>query len=239
MKIAVENILLSILITFFYLCTQVSASPITFQYSGHLNYLPSTGSLPNDFSGQFYLGQTFSGYFTFDSASPITDEYLDTKAYSNSINLYTIEFTGGLFAKFNNGGMAVADDRVFATNDIRDAYVANAQTKMPATVTTNIVTQNWTVQEIYMYFADFSATMLDTDAIPMIAPDIFGTMQIFFLKFKLNGGTATYELYGQIDSLTAVPEPASILLFSSGLIGLAVFKRNIRKYGELVSKARL
>ena len=183
------------------------ASQTTFKFSGYISYLPNTGTLPDDFSSIFYDNQTFTGYITFDSEAPATDQSPDGNdvQYTGAISSFQIEFADGLYAKFNNGGIRIQNDRDTGGGSILDSFVANARTdfgSMPTAVDTNIDTPNWSVEHIYMYLADNTAKLFDNTDLPTEAPNMYDTSRhIFFFQYGLDSGTADYQISCKIDML--------------------------------------
>ena len=214
----------------------------TFNFTGTVNYTNGPIGLPNPFVGTFYIGQTFTGNFTFDSNAIGTNSWqpgevdFDDVSYNNAISNYTIQF-GNLYATFDKGGIRVINDSPRyevppeeggVPTSFDDTYVVGAGRSYSANESTNIVIPNYYVKGFYMNFTDFTASMLDSTNLPVIPPDITNTFQVFTMNFGLTGGTAEANIHGKISSLSLAPEPISSLLFLTGgilLTGRKLLKR--------------
>lgn len=214
----------------------------TFNFTGTVTYTNGPIGLPNPLVGTFYIGQTFTGNFTFDSNAIGTNSWqpgevnFDDVSYINAISNYTIQF-GNLYATFDKGGIRVINDRPNyevppedggVPTSYSDIYVVGAGRSYSANESTNIFIPNYYVKGLYMNFTDFTASMLNSTNLPVIPPDITNTFQVFTLDFGLTGGTAVASIDGKISSLSLAPEPISSLLFVTGgilLAGRRVIKR--------------
>lgn len=81
------------------------------------------------------------------------------------------------------------------------------------------VATSWLVVSFGVFLNEGSSITFDNDSLPTHPPSLgsIGTRQAFFNFFT---GTTTISAYGQLTSLTAVPVPAAVLLFGTGLTAL-------------------
>lgn len=191
--------------------TAEPAEPVTFTFSGTINRTSGPLGLPNPFGGIFDIGQTFSGYFTFDPDAPSTFGSGNDKGYANSINEYLIQF-GSLYAVFDNGGIRVINDKEYNLPPhlgggigFEDTYIANARTDhsgMPANVDTNISIPGYELEHFYMNINDKTSSMLSSSNLPVLPPSLDNAKTNFFMSYELIGGTADARITGTIDSIS-------------------------------------
>ena len=190
------------------------ADPITFLFTGNVT------SVAGVLSGTFNTTQTLSGSYTFDStladqlpADPILGMYGPLTAMDVTIGSYP--------AKHSLGGAGVddANDSVGADGVKADSYHFFGMMSGPSVA-------DLPVQFFRADLQDNTARAFSSDALPLIPPNLssFLGRNEWFLEFG-DGVTVFAAVGGRITSLEPVPEPGTLLLLGSGLLGVAGYGR--------------
>jgi hypothetical protein len=230
MKIRIIKVLAPLLLVLFP-CLAWS-TPVTLEWNSRIDYLTDWGipQVPED----VVVGTNASGSFVFDTDASPSSLIGD---YSSKYEFPTSSW------KFNIGshlyiGMGVS---IVVTND-HPAFGDEILVSLMAPPTNDP-----TYEFVYLFdLRDFDATTWDSQALPgSYGPTQFAGVD--FLQFTLSRLNTTFinvlgeETTGNISvggshdvangsmSISPVPEPATMLLLGSGLIGLAAFRRRFRK----------
>lgn len=194
-----------------------NAALITYAFEGVFN---STSSL-------FNIGDTFSGTYTFDNTAsvlPHPDSAFDTQsvAISNSLpgtswSLFVSSTAVADFSVSGTSGVIAVGNNTSAFGDRYDATLSS----------TNPLPGGLTLEFFQISLLDSTANgadMLSSGAIDVF-PNLSLTSQPsgrFYISDETNGCT---QCYIAVTSLTAVPIPTALWLFSSGLLGLVGISR--------------
>jgi|LNFM01.2.fsa_nt_gb hypothetical protein len=196
--------------------TPATAAPVTFQFAGHLTEVDPTITTATGFT----VGHTFTGSYIFESTAPELPSQIPNPrigAYEYSVTNVTARIGTQIVVMPQQPGFStiVVLDNAYQSsfgNDFVDQY------GMSARVNAAVATP-WHVESLSVILNEGSSFTFDNDSLPTHPPSLgsFGTRQAFFNFFT---GTTTISAYGQLTSLTAVPVPAAILLFGTGLTAL-------------------
>ena len=196
--------------------TPATAAPVTFQFAGYLSEVDPTITTATGFT----VGHTFTGSYTFESTAPELPSQIPNPrigVYDYSVTNVTARIGTQIVVMPQQPGFStiVVFDNAYQSslsNDFVDQY------GMSARVNAAVVTP-WHLESFGVFLNEGSSITFDNDSLPTHPPSLgsFGTRQAFFNFFT---GTTTISAYGQLTSLTAVPVPAAILLFGTGLTAL-------------------
>jgi hypothetical protein len=191
------------------------AAPVT------LNFTGTVGPVDSALSSQFATGQTLSGSYTFVSTTGPRAGSDATIAFFDAVTALNFDI-GGYTGSFLSG---TGTPEVQINNDAagHDRY------GVLSTVTSGLagapVGGNGLVA-FAIVLDDATATAFGSAALPATVNLSSFPSALFVLLFA-NGDTP-YFVVGELNTLsaaTAVPEPCSLALLGSGLIGLAVRRR--------------
>jgi hypothetical protein len=209
------------------------AQTVSFTFSGTITFVDDAGTL---LPGDIVVGTPFSGTVTYDIANVV-----DHNPGSSTVGVYW--FQGAAQNDFAMtvalGSHTISYDAAPALPNAIEVYYdsyheLNYLARFPLLdgATPPGTIGDWGVS---VTLDDNSATVLSSDAIPSSAPSLgnFGSDQFLFRAYN---GSDTYSLYGDITTLTPVPEPATASLIAIGVLGGLVVRRRSRFQQETVAK---
>ena len=199
--------------------TVVQAAPVTFEFTVTVTQIEDTnGDL---FGAVIQKGDKFKAYFTYDTAA------MDYEPDAPGLGYY--EMTGGSAAFGLNTPRSFVSDLFFVnvSNDLNGHDTLTVQGYAPVLNAPGF-------DEGYLDFNVIAPdTWLSSDAPPanLSAAQMAGFDT--WISFQASKSDAKYTLVGKLtydgpgteDPPPAVPEPASLLLLGSGLIGVARMRR--------------
>ncbi|TKB87801.1 MAG: PEP-CTERM sorting domain-containing protein [Nitrospira sp.] len=188
-----------------------TADPVTFQFTGEVFSVDSRLGGSTGFTN----GNSFIGSYTFDPTALDTNPATTSGVYRSLTN-WTVQ-VGAHTATFVSlppvNAISVANDLFFTPTNILDVYGVHA-------VATGMVVNGLAVADFDLTLQDNSHTAFNSDALPATPPSLNSfanrTLRLRFLT--MNGGLA--HVQANVASLTAVPVPAAVLLFGTGLTAL-------------------
>lgn len=184
-----------------------TAAPVTFQFSGQLTSVIGGGLTAAGFSA----GQSFVGSYTFESTSskvpstPGIGIYQALTSLTATVGSYTVTLVPGML----NGSITIYNNYVSSLYGTRDLYSVGAQVS-------GGVVNGLSPFGFGLDFIDPSHTAFDSEALPSSPPNL-SSFASKTAGFYFQGGSS---LQGEIHSLSAVPVPAAVLLFGTGLTAL-------------------
>jgi hypothetical protein len=186
------------------------AALVTYQFSGNISEVPfsvfTSGLAGGVGANGFNAGLKLSGTYTVDTATTgLLPTGLPTQLYNGSVT--NLNFTVGNYAgTFQSGGTNFTT----INNGAPDLYSVNlgvngglVKGQTPSLFSINLV--------------DETGTAFSSVSLPGSTPPALSSFNVNRWSLVFANGAA---LVGSLDSLKAVPLPASVILFGAGLIGL-------------------
>ena len=190
--------------------TKADAALVTYQFSGNISEVPgsvfTSGLAGGVGANGFNAGLKLSGTYTVDTATAgLLPSGLPTQLYNGSVT--NLNFTVGNYA-----GTLKSGGTNFTTinNGSPDLYSVNLG------VNGNLV-KGQTPSLFSINLVDETGTAFSSVSLPGSTPPALSSFNVNRWSLVFGNGAA---LVGSLDSLKAVPLPATVILFGAGLIGL-------------------
>ena len=206
-----------------------SATIITVEVTGVVDYFNTEGGFALD--GSVNIGSAMTGSLTYDTETP--DEF-PTNEDIGGYPLISILMTIGNYT-FTHDPTS-PDYPFFIVGTVDPGYIASSDAlRFDGTVYIDgspkiydDITWSWTYLELFNLWTSSSEyittdTLPDLDSWPELS--VFDNRREFRVNFleSLAPDPGSFDIYGEVTSLTVTPEPATVLLL--GLGGLALLRK--------------
>ena len=199
--------------------SNVQANMVPFQFEGELT------EVDKPLLGTFSTGDKFTGSYTFDSTIVGTLEG-NTVVHENAIS--AMSFTTGTYtASATNGFIEYFDALGNEGLDIGNGIFVSSS---PSLILGDPVEGNEPTGIIFVWLLSDSAAPLFQGDTPLVKPHFDPGQQgsfILFFDFSDTDGS-NGRIIGDLTSVTVVPIPPTIWLFSTSLLGLIGFTKRKR-----------
>lgn len=212
---------LCFLFAFVFLCSTclisyVYAIPIEGEFSWVIDNVISSALIPSDIR----VGTQIVGNFAYDTDSPVVYSETDTEYYSND-NTITFTIIGDSENYFF--------ESIFPNIIVHDGYVDYVYFPFIMGFPTSMLIEGYYIDEASFYLQGDGSIFDDTSLPTYLDLDDFSNTS-FWLTFYAVDHLAGFEVNGHLETFSAhpVPEPSTIILFVSGIVGLAGYGRKHR-----------
>jgi hypothetical protein len=190
-----------------------AAAPITFAFTGTVTSV--TGNPLDTFGGGNMVGTSFSGSYTFESTSVDQIAMPNSGAYASPAGA-PYHFTAVI------GGRSFSVSDLLTIGIVNDINGHDLYTAVGCS-TFDCVQAGW---RLNLFLQDNDRNALGSDALPVFPPSL-SHFEIATFSFHLPVDGNQVELRGELSSLTAVPEPGTLLLIAPALAFLG--RRRLRR----------
>lgn len=185
------------------------AAPVTFSFTGTVTAVDAA------LAGEFSLGESVVGSYTFESTTPDSDPGDPTLGiYDNAITAFSATFGGDYTVTQGlDNDISVANGP--PGNDVYQVFLTNPTAPTVAGLS---------LGALFLGIGDFESNVFNSDALPLTPPDLaefdFDISGAIFLDSPINQG-----MNFQLTSLTLVPEPSTLAFVALGLMGVCCHRR--------------
>lgn len=194
----------------------VQAASITFSFAGTVTQIqafnPSMVPLPAA------INDTVNGFYTFESTAGSPCAVNGSCQYTGAIT--DLRFTVG---SYTNTGPREPINGIFVRNgslvnpDSFDDYLVFSGFSGPS------LGSGIDANQFHLQVRDLSGNMFDNTTLPT-TPPVLTTNTSWSVLWSNSSGPGNAQLSGTVTSLNPVPLPSALLLFCSGIIGLAAWR---------------
>lgn len=190
------------------------AIPVTFSFEG----IVCCTIVPSQLDPPIAPNTPFSGFYTFESTAP--DQFPSDPSYGRyALSNYSITLLGRTYSMVTPGSGVI--DLIGNSSYLVRPLPRSLSGPVP-------------INDMILQSSQFSVGgigLFTSDALPLVPPVLSGPSIIGMSFFPVGGNPIATQ--GVLTSLTAVPEPSSLMLMGLGLLGLIRFELRRRRVTNL------